>query len=163
MTAEMLISVSAFIIALLLLIFAVDWRYFRDWVVVFLFNSTLDFLWGSPVVEKKLLEYPDRFLPTYFDTSILFELWVFPILCILYNQVTMRRGIGPILYYAVIFSAGMTAIEYPLERYTNLIHYIDWTWFTTFCALMITFLVSRTFIAIFRYGCDYFGKRYPRL
>lgn len=158
--AEMLISVSSFIIALLLLIFVVDWRYFRDWIVVFLFKCTLDFIWGSPVVSLRLLEYPVRFLPRYYDTSILFELWVFPILCVLYNQVTKNRGLGPILYYAVLFSAGITAIEYPLEVYTNLIHYIDWSWFTTFYTLSITLLMSRTFIAIFRYGCDYFEEKY---
>jgi hypothetical protein len=160
--AEMLISVSAFIIALLLFIFVVDWRYFRDWIAVFLFKCTVDFIWGSPVIEMKLLEYPVRFLPEYYETSILFELWVFPILCVLYNQVSMRRGIGPIIYYAALFSAGVTAIEYPIERYTSLINYIDWSWFTTFYTLMITFLMSRTFAAIFRFGCDYFEKGHSR-
>lgn len=155
---ELLITVSAFLIALILLIFVVDWRYFRDWVVIFLFKSNLDFIWGSPVVSLKLLEYPVRLLPKYYETSILFELWVFPILCVLYNQVTKDKGIGPILYYAVIFSAGITAIEYPLELYTNLIHYMEWTWFTTFYTLIITFLMSRIFIAFFRWGCNYFGK-----
>lgn len=156
---ETQISIAAFVIALLLLVFAVDWRYFRDWVAVFLFKSNIDFIWGSPVVNLKLLEYPDRWLPEYYETSILFELWVFPILCVLYNQVTKDKGLGPILYYAVLFSAGITAIEYPLERYTRLIHYIEWSWFTTFYTLTITFLMSRTFIAFFRLGCDYFGKQ----
>lgn len=160
--AEMLISLSSIIIALLLFIFVVDWQYFRDWIVVFLFECTLDFIWGSPVVSLKLLEYPVRFFPKYYETSILFELWVFPILCILYNQVTKNRGLGPILYYAALFSAGITAIEYPLEVYTNLIHYIDWSWVTSFYTLIITFLMSRTFIAVFRYGCDYFGERYSQ-
>ncbi|SMD02675.1 CBO0543 family protein [Sporomusa malonica] len=155
---ENVISISAFVIALLLLIFVVDWRYFRDWVVVYLFKCNLDFIWGSPVVNLKLIEYPYHWLPYYYDTSILFELWVFPILCVLYNQVTKNRGIGPIIYYALLFSAGITAIEYPLERYTGLIHYIDWSWFTTFYTLTITFLLSRTFIALFRRGCDYFER-----
>lgn len=156
---EIGISILAFVIALLILIFVVDWRYFRDWIVVFLFKCTLDFIWGSPVVELKMLEYPNRLLPKFYDTSILFELWVFPVLCIWYNQVTKDRGIVAILFYAVVFSAGITAVEYPLERYTNLIHYITWSWFTTFYTLIITFLMSRTFIALFRRGCDYFMKK----
>jgi hypothetical protein len=157
LTPEIIIRIVAWIAALLLLIFAVDWRYFRDWVVVYLFKCTLDFLWGSPVVALKLIEYPDRLLPKYFQTSILFEVWVFPILCILYNQVTRTRGLGGIVGYALLFSAGMTAVEYPLEKYTNLIRYLDWTWLTTFCTLTITFLLSRAFIALYRRGCDYFG------
>lgn len=155
---EQIITILSIVIALLLLIFAVDWRYFRDWIVIFLFKSVLDCVWGEPVVKLKLLEYPVRLLHKYYETSILFELWVFPILCILYNQVTRERGLWPSLYYAVLFSAGMTAIEYPIELYTNLIRYKHWSWFTTFFTLLITFLMSRVFIAFFRWGCDYFGR-----
>ncbi|MDI6705282.1 MAG: CBO0543 family protein, partial [Bacillota bacterium] len=121
-------------------------------------KSVLDFVWGSLVVEQKLIEYPIRLLPDHFDTSILFEIWVFPVLCILYNQLTRERGLWPSLYYAVLFSAGMTAIEYPIELYTNLIRYIDWSWLTTFSTLSVTFLMSRIFIAFFRWGCNYFGR-----
>lgn len=154
---EMIIIIIAAVITLLLLIFAVDWRYFRDWVVVFLFKCVIDFAWGSPVVSLKLLEYPVRLLPRFYDTSILFEIWVFPTLCVLYNQVTRKKGLWPIVYYAVLFSAGITAIEYPLELYTQLIKYKDWSWFTSLYTLTVTFLSSRTFIAFYRWGCDYFS------
>jgi len=153
------ISIIAAVITGLLVIFIVDWRYFRDWIVVFLFKGLLDFIWGSPVVNLKLIEYPIRLLPRYFETSILFEVWVFPVVCILYNQVTRKRGFWPIIYYALLFSAVITAIEYPLERYTNLIKYLEWSWYTTFCTLTITFLISRCFIGFYRWGCDYFKYR----
>jgi len=159
LTVEQWIMLVAAAITLILLIFVVDWRYFRDWVVILLFKSLLDFVWGSPVENLKLIEYPVRLLPKYYDTSILFELWVFPVLCVLYNQVTRERGLGPIILFALLFSAGMTAIEHVLEQYTDLIRYLDWSWFTTFYTLTITFLLSRTFIAFFRWGCDYFGGK----
>ncbi|HMM19206.1 MAG TPA: CBO0543 family protein [Selenomonadales bacterium] len=158
-TVDQWIMLSSAVVALILLIFAVDWSHFRDWVVILLFKSLLDFIWGSPVVELKLIEYPVRLLPHYYDTAILFELWVFPVLCVLYNQVTRKRGLGAILLFAILFSAGITAIEYILERYTALIHYLDWTWFTSFYTLTITFLLSRAFIAFFRWGCDHFGGK----
>lgn len=158
LNAEIVISVLAAGTALLLLIFVVDWRYFRDWVVVYLFKSLIDFVWGSPVVNLKLIDYPVRLLPKFYNTCILFELWVFPIMCILYNQVTREKGLTSIVCYAVLFSAGLTAIEYPIELYTDLIHYIEWSWFTTFYTLIITFLLSRSFIAFFRWGCDHFSK-----
>src|SRR4051812_12123681 len=113
---EQIIMMVSAGITLLVLIFMIDWRYFWDWIVVFLYKCMLDFVWGSPVVNLKLLKYPVRLLPQYFDTSILFELWVFPVLCIWYNQVTRQRGLWPIIYYALLFSAGVVAIEYPLER-----------------------------------------------
>jgi hypothetical protein len=158
LSSEQIITIIASVITLLLLIFAVDWRYFRDWIVVFLFKSVLDLAVSSPIVELKLIKYPIRLLPDFYDTSIFFELWVFPVLCILYNQVTREKGIGSIIAYAMLFSAGITAIEYPLELYTKLITYLKWSWFTTFCTLTITFLISRAFIAFFRWGCKHFGE-----
>jgi hypothetical protein len=160
LTPEQIITAVAATITLLLLIFAVDWRFFRDWVVIYLFKCTLDFIWGSPVVSLKMIEYPERILPRYYETSILFELWVFPVLCILYNQVTRTRGLAAILGYALLYSAGIVAVEYPLERYTALINYLDWTWFTSFYTLTATFLMSRAFIALFRWGCEHFGAGY---
>ncbi len=124
---DQIIMVIAAAITFLLLIFVVDWRYIRDWVAIFFFKCTVDFIWGGAVENLKLLQYPVRLLPEYFDTSLLFEIWVFPVLCILYNQVTRTRGIIAIIGYALLFSAGITAIEYPLERYTNLIKYLHWS------------------------------------
>ncbi|WP_093797808.1 CBO0543 family protein [Sporomusa acidovorans] len=158
MDLEQLLMLTAAIITLLLLIFAVDWRYFRDWVVVFFFKCTLDFIWGSAVENLKLLEYPVRLLPKYFETSLLFEVWVFPVLCILYNQTTRTQGLGNIIWNALLFSAFITAIEYPLELYTDLIKYKSWSWFTTYYTLTLTFLASRAFIAFYRWGCTYFSS-----
>ncbi len=158
LNAELIISIVAAFTGLLFLIFTVDWRYFRDWIVVFLYICVLDSLWGSAVVNAHLIEFPFRQFPQLFKMSLLFDYWIFPILCVLYNQITRECGLWPILYYALLFSAGMTAIEYPLELYTNLIKYINWSWFTTFYTLLITFLSSRAFIAFYRWGCSYFGK-----
>ena len=91
---EEIINIIAAIIGLGLFIFVVDWRYFRDWIVVFLFKGLLDFICGSPVRKLNLIEYPIRLLPHYYDTSILFELWIFPILCILYNQALGSEASG---------------------------------------------------------------------
>lgn len=156
LSLEYLIMLLAGIISLFLLIFAIDWRYFRDWIVVFLYKCVLDFCWGGPVQHLHLLEYPVRLLPHYYETSIFFELWVFPILCVFYNQITRQRGLWPIIYYALLFSAVMTAIEYPLELYTDLIKYLKWSWFTTFYTLILSFLSSRAFIAFYRWGCNYY-------
>ncbi|MDD4237926.1 MAG: hypothetical protein PHT62_05165 [Desulfotomaculaceae bacterium] len=158
-SAELFISVTAALLGLLLLVFAVDWRYFRDWVVVFLYKCLIDSLWGGPVVNLNFLEYPYRQLPRFFEISLLFEFWVFPILCVMFNQVTRKQGFRLILTYAVLFSAGITAIEYPLELYTDLIHYNKWSWYITFVTLVITLLSSRAFIAFYRWGCGYFGDR----
>lgn len=158
-SVELFISVTAALLGLLLLVFAVDWHYFRDWVVVFLYKSLLDSLWGTAAVTLNLLEYPFRQLPQFYKTSLLFEYWIFPILCLLYNQVTRKLGFRLILVYAILFSAVMTAIEYPLELYTELIKYHKWSWYMTFITLAVTFLSSRIFIAFYSWGCAYFGDK----
>jgi hypothetical protein len=147
------------VLALLALIFIIDWRYFRDWVVVFLYKCVLDSLWGAAVVITERIEFPYRQFPQLYKMSLLFDYWVFPILCLLYNQVTRKRGIWPIIYYAVLFSAVVTAIEHSLELYTDLIEYHNWSWFTTFYTLTITFLSSRAFVAFYRWGCDHFSPK----
>lgn len=155
---EQIIIIISATVSLLLVIYVIDWRYFRDWIAVFFFKSTLDFFWGSTVENLHLIEYPVRLLPKCFKTSLLFEVLVFPVLCILYNQTTRTRRLGGIIGYALLFSAGITAIEYPLELYTNLIKYKNWSWYTTFFTLTLAFLASRAFIAFFRWGCGYFSK-----
>nr|WP_281241550.1 CBO0543 family protein [Sporomusa acidovorans] len=151
--------ILSFIITLLLVIYVIDWQYFRIWVAVFFFQCTLDFILGSTVHSLRLLEYPVRLLPKYFETSILFEIWAFPVLCILYNQTTRTRGLGGIIGHALLFSAGITAIEYPLELYTNLIKYSGWSWFATFSTLTLSLLVSKIFVTFYRRGCIYFSKK----
>lgn len=154
------IMLIAAILTIFLLIFVINWHYFSEWIAVYLFKCIIDFAWGSPVVNLHMLVYPVRLLPHYYNTCIFFELLVFPVMCIWYNQVTRKMGLYRIVGYALLFSAGITIIEYPLERYTDLIKYINWSWFTTFYTLTITFLLSRSFMAFYRWGCNYFPKRF---
>jgi len=159
LSTEQAITIISAGIMLLLLIFAVDWRYFQDWIVVFLFKGLLGIIWGGAVAQLKMITYPVRLFAQVYDSSLFFEVWVFPVLCILYNQITREKGLWAILGYAVLFSGGITALEYPLEKYTALITYVKWTWVTSFYTLTLTFLISRAFIAFYRWGCRYFGGR----
>ena len=156
---EQIIMLGSVVVTLGLLLFAVDWRYFRDWVVVYLFKMSIGLILTSAVVEAGLIAYPVRYFPQYFDTGILFEALVFPTLCVLYNQVVRARGAGAAIFYALLFSAGIAFIEYPIELYTGLIEYINWSWYASLLSIFSLFLVSRVFIAFYRWGCGYFGSR----
>ncbi|SFR08866.1 hypothetical protein SAMN05660706_11774 [Desulfoscipio geothermicus DSM 3669] len=105
-----------------------------------------------------MIIYPVRLLGYLFDTNLLFEILVLPTLCVLYNQVTLRRGLWPAFYYALLFSAGITALEYLIELYTDLIEYISWSWFFTLTSLTGVFILSRVFLVFFRWGCRRFGR-----
>jgi len=69
MTVEPVISVAAALAALLLLVFTVDWRHFRDWVVVFLYKCVLDSLWGTAAVVTNRIEFPYRPISTNFSSG----------------------------------------------------------------------------------------------
>lgn len=159
--AENIICLIAAFTTLLIAVFAIDWRNFREWIVVFLFQGELNLILGSLVVESNLLEYPVRLWPNLYDTSILFEFWVLPVLCIVYNQIVDHRKFRTKLYYAVLFSTGVTIIEYLLEANTKLINYITWSWQITFVTVSLAFLLSHWFLGFYRWGCHYFsrGKR----
>lgn len=158
MSKEYVIMMSAAGITLGLFVFAVDWRGFRDWIAVFLFQGLVGLLWGGAVVQLKMIEYPVRLWARYFDSSIFFELWIFPVLGILYNQAA-RGGYGAALGYALLFAAGITAVEYPLERYTDLIKYNTWSPGVSFFTIVLFLLLSRAFLAVYRWGCSRFGGK----
>lgn len=159
LTAESIISLTAAIVTLLLAAIAIDWRNFREWIALFFFQGEIDLLLGSLVVESGLLDYPVRILPDLYDTSLLFELWVLPILCILYNQIINKRSLWSMGYYAMLFSAGITGIEFIIERNTNLIAYIEWSWVTTFITVTLAFWVSRAFVVLYRQAYRSFEQK----
>lgn len=156
---EKIIMHGSAVITLLLLLFAVDWRYFRDWVAVFLFVSAKDLALASMIVESGHIAYPVRYLPNFFDTSLLYEVWVLPTLCVLYNQLVRAGGPVAAIFYALVFSAAITFAEYPLELYTGLLKYTNWHWYWSFFSISGILLASRIFLAFYRWGCDYFGRR----
>ncbi|NPV93162.1 MAG: hypothetical protein HPY50_20570 [Firmicutes bacterium] len=160
-TVNIVIVAVTILISLLILAFIVDWRYFNEWVVVYLFKSMLDLLLDNIAVSHHLLGYPQRLLPQYFQSNLLFDFFVFPVVCIWYNQVTREKKLAGIILYAFLFSAVMTAVEFPIERWTELLDYVRWTSFTTFYTLFVAFLVSRGFMAFYRWGSRRFGNIRP--
>ncbi|NLU27053.1 MAG: hypothetical protein GXX00_07915, partial [Hungateiclostridium thermocellum] len=53
-----------------------------------------------------------------------------------------------ILYY-FIYTAAITVFEVILEKYTQNIKYINWTWYYTFLSVYLTFFLSRAYFKWF--------------
>ena len=87
----------------------------------------------------------------YFDSSILFDYLLFPILCVFYNRTSEKSNLHSIFLQSFIYSTPMTVLEVILEKKTNLIRYNKkWNWLITYSTLVVTFLFVRGFIAIIR-------------
>src|SRR5690554_3376922 len=109
------------IIGVALLIFVLRKPPLKGWIIIYLLTSYFSIFIGVLVVSNNMLEYPVRFLAQYFDTSILYEFLLFPVVCIYFYQRTYTSRYVSILLQCALFTSILTAVEVLFERYTHLI------------------------------------------
>ncbi|MFC0211339.1 CBO0543 family protein [Paenibacillus chartarius] len=122
----------------------------REALAIFMFKHSLTWLFGLLVVEYKLIEYPVREFPYASKSSFSFEYFIYPAICIMFNlrfprKKSMLHQIG----WFVWFPSWMTILEVLVEKYTNLIHYVNWSWYWTWLSLLLTFGLSRMYFIWF--------------
>lgn len=130
--------------------FAFKKEHKKDWIIVFLLKTLVSNFLGNIIASKKLLEFPVRFFPSAFKSSVLYDILLFPLLCVFYNQTTYKSKLTSIISQSLIYSIPMTVVEYFLEKKTNLIKYYKWKWQYTLLSLVGTFLFVRGFISYIR-------------
>ncbi|TLS35061.1 CBO0543 family protein [Pseudalkalibacillus caeni] len=118
----------------------------KDWVLVFFLKGVISSFIGMYVVSKKWLKYPVRLAPKSFHSSLLFDYLLFPLACVAYNQTSYRSKFPGMIFQAVLYTTPMTLFEVWLEKNTQLIKYIKWSWFHTFTSLFVTFVSVRAFM-----------------
>ena len=138
-------------VGLLLIPFAFKREKLKDWLLIFFLKGYISSFLDQIIVKKKQISYPVRFMSKYFDSSILFDYLLFPILCVFYNRTSEKSNLHSIFLQSFIYSTPMTVLEVILEKKTNLIRYKKkWNWLITYSTLVVTFLFVRGFIAIIR-------------
>lgn len=124
----------------------------KDWFLVYLFKTLITTMIDGPVVKKRLVTYPYRYFSKSFDTNIIFDYVIFPLLCVFYSQFTYKLKLVKTILSVFIFSLPMTVIQGWLEKNTRLVKYSrNWSWFHTLSVLTATFWSSRLFIALLRF------------
>ncbi|MGG1685129.1 CBO0543 family protein [Pseudalkalibacillus sp. NRS-1564] len=141
-------SILWILISIGVLLFAYSLRKppIKEWLLFFLLTGYLSSIIGVIVVEENLLSYPVNLFNTHFDSSFTYEYILFPVLGIYYYQSTYRSGWLGFIVKAAVFSSIITIMEYFLERYTNLIHYISWTWMYTFISTIFVLVLIRMIV-----------------
>jgi hypothetical protein len=138
-------------VGLLLIPFAFKREKLKDWLLIFFLKGYISSFLDQIIVKKKHVAYPVRFMSKYFDSSILFDYLLFPLLCVFYNRTSEKSNLNSIFLQSFIYSTPMTVLEVILEKMTNLIRYKKkWNWLITYFTLVTTFLFVRGFIAIIR-------------
>ena len=116
----------------------------RNASFIYLFTQLPSWLFGLIAVEAGLLDYPYRELAEANATSVTFEYLVLPLLCVFFNLYYPRRPDTVVrLGYYLAVGAAITALEYFLERFTDLIEYNTWDWYWTFLTLTLFMYLVR--------------------
>ena len=138
-------------VGLLLIPFAFKREKLKDWLLIFFLKGYISSFLDQIIVKKKQISYPVRFMSKYFDSSLLFDYLLFPLLCVFYNRTSEKSNLHSIFLQSFIYTTPITVLEVILEKKTNLIRYKkNWNWLITYSTLVVTFLFVRGFIVIIR-------------
>jgi hypothetical protein len=143
MLIEWIVIISAWLVTILLLILFTPRDKIREAHVLFMFKQVLTWLTGLLVVEFGLIEYPVREFHIATATSFSFEYFIYPAVCIVFvlrfpKHKTVWHKIG----WFALFPTAITIGEVLIERYTNLIKYINWTWYWTWLSLLLFDIIT---------------------
>lgn len=146
MSVERIILIAVWVLACLALLIYVPKVRYREAIVIFMFKQVMTWLLGIITVEAGLIEYPVRIFTIAVKTSFTFEYFVYPVICIFFVlYYPEAKGLFREFLHYFYYCSVITAVELVLEKYTDLIKYIHWTWYYTWISLVITFFFSRTF------------------
>ncbi|BDG36435.1 CBO0543 family protein [Saccharococcus caldoxylosilyticus] len=125
------------IIGMVLLLFSLRKPLIKDTVLVYLLKAYFSSFFGVIVAGARLIEYPVRFLGQYFDTSILFEYFLYPIMCVYFYQTSYHSSVLGIIVQCALYTAALTTLEVLCEKYTDLIEYHGWTGMYSFITIFL--------------------------
>jgi hypothetical protein len=146
MRTDTLIIIIGWLITITLLIFFVPKARVREAIVVFMFKQMITWIIGLLVVELRMLEYPVRSFAYASKTSFDFEYFIYPSFCVLFNLYYPEgKSFARRFLHFIYFCSFLTGIEVVVEKNTDILVYLHWSWYTTFITLFITFFMSRQF------------------
>jgi hypothetical protein len=122
----------------------------KDWLLIFFMTGFFAVFLGVIVVEEHLIRYPVN-LFKHFQSSVLFEFLLFPVLCIYYYQATYHSGFWGIILKALVYSSVLSILEFLLEKYTDLIDYLHWEWYYTLVSVFLFMIIVRSIMGLTNY------------
>lgn len=122
----------------------------KDWLLVYTFNAITNIILDK-WVTMNFISYPTRLLPKIFKIHILYDALLYPMVTVIYNQLTSKDKPIAIVYKLLFFSVPLTIFEFWAERKTGLIKWSNgWRWYHTFLSVSLKSLITRGVVSIFR-------------
>jgi len=146
MNRDFILNIIGWIITIGLLVKFIPKNKIREASVAFSFKQFPTWVLGLTVVQYKLIEYPVRLFPYVTKTSFSFEYFIYPSLCAIFNihYPQKKNAFSQFMYY-FYFCTTMTVIEVFVEKHTDILKYIHWTWYITWITFFITFYCTRKY------------------
>lgn len=150
MKFESILIVIEWIITIALLIKFIPRNKLREAYVAYFFKQLITWLTGLVVAELGLIIYPVRMFPRASGTSFTFEYFVYPAICAIFN-VNYPENKSKLVqsFYYISFCTVITIVEVIIEKTTDILIYIHWTWYITWITLFITFFMTRKYFEWF--------------
>lgn len=143
---DMIILWSAWIVTAILLIIFINRKTLLQAILSFLFMQVPTWLFGALVVQGGLIEYPVGILEMAYKASFTFEFFIFPAVSAIFNVHFPKQKSWLVKsIYTLSFPTVITIIEVVLEKHTELIKYVNWTWYLSFISITFTLLISYWF------------------
>lgn len=150
MSVDYILIAIQWLLTICLLVKFIPKNKIREAQVAFFFKQLLTWLLGLSVVQLRLIEYPVRLFPYANKTSFTFEYFVYPALCAIFNvHFPENKGTFSRFMYYFYYCTTISILEIFVERYTNILKYIHWTWYVTWITLFITFYMTRKYFVWF--------------
>lgn len=138
------------IVTVILLIIFINRKNFIKALLSFLFMQVPSWLFGALVVQGGLIEYPVGFLKMAYKASFSFEFFIFPAVSAIFNvYFPKQKSWFKKTVYTLCFPTLITIAEVILEKHTELIKYLHWTWYLSFISITFTLLISYWFYCWF--------------
>lgn len=129
------------ILGIALFIFSLRKQPIKDWLFAFFTTSFFATVLGTVVIDLKLIEYLK--LGDTFNSGQIYELILFPVISVYFYQTSYRSNLLSIIIQCALYASGLTIPEVILEKYTDLIKFVDWHWTYTLLSVFCFMLAIR--------------------
>jgi hypothetical protein len=123
----------------------------KDWVCIYIYNAVTNGFLDRLLTKNKIITYPVRLFPKLLKINVLFDFLVYPLIAVLYNQITVKDKPLGIFYKVLFFTVPIYLFEAWAVRETNLIKWHKgWKGYHSFIGLTVKSLLTRSIFAIFK-------------
>ncbi|WML58799.1 CBO0543 family protein [Neobacillus sp. PS2-9] len=153
MRIEILILVSSWIICIFLLLRYVPVDKKRYAHITFLFSSTIAWIYEYLQVILGLVEFPFREFEVASKMSFSLHYFVYPTFCVFFILFyPLEKGKLRIIVHFLLNSIAISTYTLLIEKYSSLIDYLKWNWFSSVLSNLILIYVIKKFVFWFKKG-----------